>query len=234
MPLTRSSLYMVLLTIVSVLIFSAISTYVSPGSSLFWLISILYIVVFMSLSMLIPRLAAKRKAVEIKGSIILKASPQEVIDLASKDIELGKELSRQALMPGLMAAISLIVWFFFAGIIQSYLLRALIGSDVHYMRFLGYIIFYVILIGIVRALMYFVTPKKMLMLVNSYEIRSDGIRAGGLIIKFPIDEKRYSVEFNTRRGYFEIYDKASRYAYRFYTSDVDKVKTALGKYGKAK
>jgi len=225
---------MILLTIVSVLIFSAISTYVSPGSSLFWLISVLYIVVFMTLSMLIPRLAAKRKAVEIKGSIILKASPQEVIDLASKDIELGKELSRQALMPGLMAVVSLIVWFFFAGIIQSYLLKALIGSDAHYMRFLGYIIFYAILIGIVRALMYFITPKKMLMLVNSYEIRSDGIRAGGLIIKFPIDEKRYSVEFNTRRGYFEIYDKASRYAYRFYTSDVDKVKTALGKYGKAK
>jgi len=232
MALTRSTLYMLLSTIAFILVFSAISTYVPPGSSWFWLISILYILIFMTFATIIPRLTTKRKAMEIKGSVVAKASSEEILNLMSRDMELGKELSRQSMFMILMLIVPLLMWFIFAGMIQSYLLQPFMTNSEHYMRFLGYVIFYSLLIGIIRGVTYFTTPKKLIMLVNSYEIRSDGIKAGNLVIKFPIDERRYSVEINAHRGFFEIYDKTTRYAYRFYISDVDKVRIALGKYGK--
>jgi uncharacterized membrane protein len=232
MHLTKSSIYMTLLTMVTILLFSAISTY--APREYFWPISILYVIAYMSLAMLVPRLLSKKKAMEIKGSLILKAVPQEVMNLVSKDAELEKELKPQITAVILMSIIPLVIWFAFAGIIQSLLLQALINSNIHYMKFLGYVIFYSLLIGIIRVITYFITPKKMLMLINSYEIRSDGIKAGGFIITFPLDRQRYSMEINARRGFFEIYDKATRYAYRFYVSDMNKVKMVLEKYSRAR
>ncbi len=232
MPLSKSSLYTLAPMVITIIVFSLISTFIPPNY--IYIANIVYVIVFMFVMMAIPRLLAKRKSIEIKGTLILKASPREVMNLMLKDVELEKELKPQFTAMILMTFIPLILWFLLAGFINNILSPIMSASNGFTQRFIGYVAFYSILFGIIRIVTYFITPKKMIMPINSYEIRSDGIKAGGFVLTFPIDLSRYKIFIDTRRGFFEIFDKSTRYAYRFYVPDVTKIKNVLEKYGGVK
>ncbi|MEM0026594.1 MAG: DUF2208 family protein [Ignisphaera sp.] len=228
MPLSKTVLYTVGITIITIVAFSSISTFIPP--SFIYIANVIYIIAFMFIAMAIPRIIMRKKSVEIKGIIILKASPQEIMNLTLKDDELEKELRPQFVTMIMMTFIPLILWFLLAGFVSNALSPIITSNNVLH-RFVGYIIFYSILISIIRIATYFVTPKKMIMPINSYEIRSDGIKASGFVLTFPIDTNRYQVNINMKRNFFEIIDRSTRYAYRFYVSDINKAKNALEKYG---
>ncbi|MEL9939491.1 MAG: DUF2208 family protein [Ignisphaera sp.] len=228
MPLSKTMLYTTGITITTIVVFSSISTFIP--SNYIPIANVVYIIAFMFIVMAIPRIMMRKKSVEIRGTILLKASPQEVMNLTLKDSELEKELRPQIMAMIMMTFIPLILWFILAGFISSALSPITTSSNVLH-RFVGYIIFYSVLLGIIRIVTYFITPKKMIMPINSYEIRSDGIKASGLVLTFPIDINRYQVNINMKRNFFEIIDKSTRYAYRFYVSDINKAKNVLEKYG---
>lgn len=231
MSLSKTVLYTFGITIATIIVFSSISTFIP--SEYIGIANVVYIIVFMIIAMIIPRIIMRKKSVEIKGVLILRATPQEIMNLMLKDDKLEKELRPQYVAMLLMTIIPLILWFSLAGVISnalSPLIKA--GNTLH--RFVGYIIFYSALIGIIRIVTYFITPKKMIMPINSYEIRSDGIKASGLVLTFPIDSNRYQANIDMKRSFFEIIDKSTRYAYRFYVSDIIKARNALEKYGGVK
>jgi uncharacterized membrane protein len=87
-------------TIISLVFFAMISTFVPQD--FIWIVFLLYALIFMSLSMSLPRIL-QRKHSDIKGATLLKADRQEVMKIMMKDQEIDKELK-----PQIIASLALI------------------------------------------------------------------------------------------------------------------------------
>lgn len=224
--LTKQALTSFIITAISILFFAGITTYL-PGyaTPLF----ILYVIVYMALFSLIPRRARRRTEAEVRGSLLLRVTPEESINTMSKDVELVNELKPQMIATLVIPFVSIGIWFALYSPLKSLLQSFVPGSDLHAL-FLQNLLLYTIIIALIRIISYLMMPKKMIIPLNGCEIYSDGIRSSNLALKFPLDGRRYRVEFNAKRGFVEIYDKETRYAYRLYTNNVEKVQSAIERY----
>jgi uncharacterized membrane protein len=215
-------------TIISLVFFAMISTFVPQD--FIWIVFLLYALIFMSLSMSLPRIL-QRKHSDIKGATLLKADRQEVMKIIMKDQEIDKELKPQIIASLALLPLSIVIWIMASYFVFPYLIPSLRETVTKLELFIRFLAFYGILIGLTRIISYFLTPKKMIMPINSYEIRSGGIKAGSIVIPFPIDINRYEILVNRKRSFIDIYDRKTKQVYRFYVSDIGKAESLIQKHG---
>ncbi len=190
-----------------------------------------------------------KEAEEVKrGRVILKATPEKVMQLIQRDTEFNNEWKAQmkfTLMPmAYLPLIFIIFYVFNTFIIPTYM------SETQVQRFIGSIIMFeaVFMIPTVINRMYFKKKSiKMMQSVFSYTITDKGIHGPGILVKFPVDHEQFDVVCNRKRGFIEFVRKSkgggslmmgggARIAFRFYIEKIsfDKVLDALKKYGKVK
>ncbi|MCS7111347.1 MAG: DUF2208 domain-containing protein [Ignisphaera sp.] len=224
-----SKMMTVLMTLASMVFFAFVSTFIPQD--LIWIVFLLYTIVFMSLSMTLPRMLSRKKHGDIRGAILLKVDRQEVTKIMMRDQEIDSEIKPQVLASLALLPLSIAIWIIASYTIFPYLIPASRDTITKFELFTRYLLFYAILIGLMRVVAYFFTPKKMLVPLNNYEIRSGGIKSGSIIIPFPIDTDRYEVIVNHRRSFIDIHDRRTKQIYRLYVSDVNKVESFIQKHG---
>ncbi len=223
-------LKIVLPTVLFVLVFAAISTFVPPQSRS--IVTVLYIVVFIAIMMLAPIIMRRRVAkhvLESRESPIIRAKLQNVLKILSKDVELNAEMSRQMMKMMLSMIIPIILWFALLPLFSAILVGSSKGGDL--VTFCRYVILYSIIIVVFYIIRRPLMPKKFIVPVIEYEVYRSGIFGRGIAIKFPLD-KDFELSKNVRRGFVEIYNKRNRQAFRLYTDDVDKLYDIIVKHGK--
>lgn len=224
----RSRILTVLTTVASLVFFAFISTFIPQDYT--WIVFLLYALIFMSLSMTLPRILIRRHS-DIKGTVLLKADRQEIMKIMMKDQEIDKEIKPQVMSSLALLPLSIVIWIIASYTVFPYLIPSSRDLITKSELFIRYLIFYGILIGLMRVIAYFFTPKRMLIPLNYYEIRSGGIKAGSVIIPFPIDLNRYEVMVNRKRSFIDIYDRRTRQVYRLYVSDISKAEAFIQRHG---
>ncbi len=226
----KSQILNVISSLAFIFAFSALSTFVPR--QYFSLVFAVYLVAVFAVMMIVPRIMAKKRGTKImlEGSVLMRARQKEVLELASRDKILTAELKSQTIRMFGMMFLPILIWF----AVSIPLFNVLIPSSIPrgtLEMFIRYVVFYTILFGLMYALRFALTPKKMVIPVFEFEIRESGIiGSGGLAILFPLDTKRYKVAYDLRRGFVEIYDKRSKQAFRFYANDVYKLKNIIERY----
>ncbi len=221
----------VLSSMLFVVLFSLISTYVPPQYVGY--VFIAYFVVILIAMTVIPKIRSKKVSTQIamSGSVLMKVSQQEVLSIASRDVELSKEMKQMMTRFLLFTFVPLLLWFSLFQILRSVIIP---GIEIDKLElFVRYLAFYGIVIASMYALRYALMPRKMIIAVMSYEVRRGGIVGvnPSISIPFPLDRNRYTVHYDLRRGFVEIFDRKSRQALRFYASDPAKLKDIIERYG---
>lgn len=224
-----SKIVTVLMVLVSTVFFALVSTF--TPQDLIWIVFLLYTMIFMSLSATLPRILSRKRHGDVKGAILLKINRQEVVRIMMRDQEIDREIKPQLLASLAMLPLSIIVWILASYTIFPYLIPASRDSVTKLELFTRYLVFYAVLVGLMRIISHLFMPKRMLIPLNSYEIRSGGIKSGSIVIPFPMDPNRYEVTVNHRRSFIDIHDRKSKQTYRLYVSDVDKVESFIRKHG---
>ncbi len=226
----KSKILNVISPLAFILVFSALSTFVPR--EYFSLVFAVYLIAIFAVMMIVPRIMAKKRGAKImlEGSVLMRAKQKEVLELASRDKMLTVELKSQTMRMFGMMFLPILIWFAVSVPLFSILIPSSVPRGTLEM-FLRYVAFYTILFGLMYALRFVLTPKKMVIPVFEFEIRESGvIGSGGLAIPFPLDTKRYEVAYDMKRGFVEIYDKRSKQAFRFYANDVYKLKSIIERY----
>lgn len=219
-------------SVVGIVLFALISTFV-PRDYLM-IVVLAYFFAYTIILSMIQRLRFRRKVAEVKeGAVLLKVDEKGAMDIFMRDQELMKELSKQMRGTFIMLMASILVAFLIIPMINPLIFGADVQSFVE--KFLRYLLFYAIMWGIMQGLRFISMPKKMLIPVTNYEVRTTGIKYGGAYgsawILFPLDQRRYKVVVNPRRGFVEIHDDRAGQVLRFYAEDVDKLRSIIEKYG---
>ncbi|MEM0153791.1 MAG: DUF2208 family protein [Ignisphaera sp.] len=225
----RNRILTILVTLISIVFFAFVSTFIPQD--FIWVVFLLYTMIFMSLSMALPRILSKRRYGDVKGAILLKADRQEVAKIMMKDQEIDKEIKPQVIASLALLPLSIVIWIIASYTVFPYIVpvsRNLIAKSELFIR---YLVFYGVLIGLMRIVTYFFMPKRMLVPLNSYEIRSGGIKSGSITILFPIDTNRYEVAINHKRSFIDIYDRRTKQIYRLYVADINRAETVIQKHG---
>lgn len=225
----RQTLINIVYMVVFTLVFAAISSFVPPKYT--GIVFFLYFIVFLGLSLIIPRVRARKtasKILETSGRVLYKVSQQEVMELMTKDPQLlgeAKQFFRKSMM---MLIVPLAVWF-----IVLFLLKPLIipptvrhGTTEMFLR-------YVILYGIFSAIAFgfrITNPSQMPIALTSYEVRERGLVSSAVSLSFPLDCSRYELRYSTDRLFVEIVDKQSNQRIRLYTRDPYELKSILERY----
>lgn len=227
--INSSRILTIVMTLVSMVFFAFISTFIPQN--FIWIVFLLYTMIFMSLSMTLPRILSRRKHGDIKGAILFKANRQEVMKIMMRDQEIDREIKPQVIASLVLLPLSIIMWIIASYTLFPYLIPTSHDSIAKSELFIRYLIFYAILIGLMRIVTHFSMPKRMLIPLNNYEIRSGGIKSGSIIIPFPIDRNRYDVIVNHKRSFIDIYDRKTKQIYRLYVPDIGKVELFIQKHG---
>ncbi len=225
----NSKITMALYIVIPLIFFAAVTTFIPPN----WIfvVFLLYTIVFLSITSIIPRLRARKKALEAGGNVILRSNEQEVLKLIAKDTQLSNELKPQLTSTMILFITSFIIWYIVSITIYPMLIPQNIKDLDLMQRFLRNLIFYGILMGIFQGLRIVTMPKKMIIAITKYEIRNVGIKLGSVFIPFPIDLRRYSISINHKRCFVEIFDKYSKQAFRLYATDPQKIISVIERYG---
>ncbi len=229
MAVRRQILINVLYMIVFTLAFSAISSFVPP--KYVGIVFLLYFLVFMAISLIVPRVRARKAAssiIESSGRILYKSDQQEVMNLMSKDPQLLNEAKQFFRKSMLMFIAPLGIWF-----IVLFLLKPLIIPSTVKHGTLEMFERYLVLYGIFSAIAFglrFTGPAQMPMALTSYEIREKGLISSAVSLRFPLDCDRYELSYSYERMFVEIIDKQTNQRIRLYTRDPYELKNLLERY----
>lgn len=218
----------IVISVVSILLFAYVSAVFREHAAKVFLA---YIVVFVALSLLLPRARSKRMRQKIKGSVVLRVDKKEALKMMMSDSELSRELEPQLRLSMIMILVPFIIW-----IPASYLLHYITTTwheDVN-LLFLGYVAFYGMMAALSRGISSVLMPKRMIVPLNGFEIRSDGIVSDNVAIAFPLDASKYEISLNFKRGFIDIRERKGKFVYRLYVNDIYKVKNMLERYGKVR
>ncbi|HIP57183.1 MAG TPA: DUF2208 domain-containing protein [Ignisphaera aggregans] len=226
----KSKILNVLTSMIFILIFSAISTFVPR--EYFGIVFAIYLVSVLVIMLIVPRFMMRKRSAKIvhKGSILMRSRQKEVIEVLARDRMLSAELKSQGIrMLGTMI-LPIVIWF----VLSIPLLNIIVpptATQNAIETFLRYVIFYSVLFGVMYILRYILMPKRLIIPVFEFEVRESGIVGpGALAIPFPLDTERYEISYDVRRSYVEIYDRRTKQAFRLYTSDVYKLKNIIEKH----
>lgn len=214
-------------TVVWIVVFSLISTFL-PREYLM-VVVIIYAFAYTIIMSAMQRIRAKKRVPEGKGVVLLRSNEKAVMDIVMRDQELFRELGKQTR--------GLFIWFIatlpIVFLVMPTLSSIVLGSEVTSFseKFLRYLILYAIMWSLMYGLRLISMPRKMLIPVTKYEIHSIGIKYGNMWIQFPLDQERYKVISNHKRGFIEIYDVKTGQAYRFYSEDPQKLYSLIERYG---
>ncbi|MGC9148613.1 MAG: DUF2208 family protein [Sulfolobales archaeon] len=178
------------------------------------------------------------------GRIIVKAQQNKVIELMNRDDKLINDMRPQMSFMSI-SLINLPVTF---GIYYGYLwyiMPYFSHSGDLLLRFLGYIIMFELLFvtpWIINRLILKGREIRMIQIPRDYVVTSRGIRAMGLLIKFPLENPTYNFKCSRKRRFIDIESQPQVQAitgakiitvYRLYMPDQDLLKAleALNKYG---
>ncbi len=225
----RSKILTITMTLTSMVFFAFVSTFIPQD--FIWIVFLLYAMIFMSLSMTLPRILSRRKYGDVKGAILFKADRQEIMKIMMRDQEVDREIKPQVVASLTLLPLSIVIWIIASYTVFPYLIPASRDTITRSELFIRYLIFYATLIGLMRIVTYFFTPKRILIPLNNYEIRSGGIKSSSIIIPFPIDRNRYEVTVNHKRSFIDIYDKKTKQIYRLYVPDINKAELFIQKHG---
>lgn len=217
-------------SLVFILVFSALSTFVPR--EYFGIVFAIYLVSVLAIMLIVPRFMMRKRSVKIvhQGSILMRSRQREVIEILSRDKMLSAELKSQGIrMLGTMI-LPIVVWFALSVPLFNIIMPSTPTQNA-IETFLRYVIFYSVLFGSMYILRYLLMPKKLIIPVFEFEVRESGIVGPGtLAIPFPLDTKRYELSYDVKRSFIEIYDKQTKQAFRLYTSDVYKLKSIIEKH----
>ncbi|MEM1526094.1 MAG: DUF2208 family protein [Ignisphaera sp.] len=214
-------------TVIWIIVFSLISTFL-PREYLM-IVIIIYAFAYTIIINSMQRIKSKKKTPEGKGVVLLRSNEKTVMDIVMRDQELFRELGKQTR--------GLFIWFIatlpIVFLVMPTLSSMVLGSEVTSFieKFLRYSILYTIMWSVMYGLRLISMPRKMLVPVTKYEVHSIGIKYGNMWIQFPLDQERYKVIPNHKRGFIEIYDTKMGQAYRFYSEDSQKLFSIIEKYG---
>lgn len=214
-------------TVVWIIVFSLISTFL-PREYLM-VVVIIYAFAYTIIMSTMQKIRSKKRIPEGKGIVLLKSNEKTVMDIVMRDQELFRELSKQTR--------GLFIWFIatlpIVFLVMPTLSSIVLGSEATSFieKFLRYSILYAIMWSVMYGLRLLSMPRKMLVPVTKYEVHSIGIKYGNMWIQFPLDQERYKVTSNHKRGFIEIYDTKMGQAYRFYSEDPQKFYSIIEKYG---
>lgn len=215
------------LNLVALLLFSLISTFVPKDY--IWFIFIIYAIIIVIFTGLLTKVKLKRKEGNAKGTLLFKTDEKSTMELVMRDNELIKELNKQTRGFFLILIVSLLLLFIVVPRLYSILILDIDIPPLE--RFLRYLGFYGIMWGIMYGVRAVFMPKRMIMPVTKYEVLSTGIRYGRTAISFPLDQKRYKVYVDHKRGFVELHDLRTNQAHRLYTQDTHKLYSLIEKYG---
>ena len=228
--MNRSKILNIATSLIFILVFSALSTFVPR--KYFGIVFAIYLVSVLAIMVIVPRIMMRKRSTKIvhEGSILMRSRQKEVIEILSRDKLLSAELKSQGVrMLGTMI-LPLLVWF----VLSIPLLNIIMPSTAtqnSIETFLRYVIFYSVLFGVMYILRYLLMPKKLIIPVFEFEVRESGIVGPGtLAIPFPLNTERYEISYNARRSFVEIYDKQTKQAFRLYTNDVYRLKNIIEKH----
>jgi len=219
-------------SLIGIVLFAFLSTLL-PRDYLI-IVVIAYVLMYTAILSSIQRLRSKKKIPKTATTTTLfKVNERVSMDLILRDQELVKELNKQLWGMIFMLVASMLIVFLVIPLINSMIFGS--GDQPFTERFLRYLVFYTIMWGFMYGLRVVFMPKKMVIPITKYEVYTTGIRYGGSYgntwITFPLDQKRYRVHVDRRRGFVEIYDVKASQALRFYTEDVDKLHSIIERYG---
>jgi uncharacterized membrane protein len=177
------------------------------------------------------------------GRVIVKAQQSKIIELMNKDDKLMNDMRPQMTFMSI-SLINLPVTF---GIYYGYIwfvMPFFSHSGNLLVTFLGYVLMFEILFmapWIINRLILRGKEIRMIQIPRDYIITSKGVRATGLLIKFPIENPTYSFKCSKRRRFIDIESQPQIQAitgakiitvYRLYMPEQDLLKTveALSKY----
>jgi len=218
--------------VIGIVLFALLSTLI-PREYLF-IVVIVYVFAYTAILSTVQRLRFRKKISDVKeGPTLFKIDEKTSMDLVMKDQELVQELSKQMRGTFIMLIASIIIAFLVIPLISPIILGTDVQSFIE--KFLRYFLFYTVMWGLMQGLRIAFMPKKMVIPVTKYEIKSTGIKYGGAYgsawILFPLDQKRYKVAVNQKRGFIEIHDVKANQALRFYAEDIEKLRSLIEKYG---
>ncbi len=177
------------------------------------------------------------------GRVIVKAQQSKIIELMNKDDKLMNDMRPQMTFMSI-SLINLPVTF---GIYYGYIwfvMPFFSHSGDLLVTFLGYVLMFEFLFmtpWIINRLILRGKEIRMIQIPRDYIITSKGVRATGLLIKFPIENPTYSFKCSKRRRFIDIESQPQIQAitgakiitvYRLYMPEQDLLKTveALSKY----
>ncbi|MEM4848079.1 MAG: DUF2208 family protein, partial [Ignisphaera sp.] len=210
-----------------IVVFSLISTFL-PREYLM-IVVIIYAFAYTIIMNTIQRIKVKKRVPEGKGVVLLRSNEKAVMDIVMRDQELFRELGKQTRGLFIWFIATLPIIFLVMPVLSSIVLST--GAESFSEKFLRYLILYAIMWSIMYGLRLISMPRKMLIPVTKYEVHSIGIKYGNMWIQFPLDQERYKVISNHKRGFIEIYDAKTGQAYRFYSEDTQKLYSLIERYG---
>jgi len=177
------------------------------------------------------------------GRVLVKAQQSKIIELMNKDDKLMNDMRPQMTFMSI-SLINLPVTF---GIYYGYIwfvMPFFSHSGDLLVTFLGYVLMFEFLFmtpWIINRLILRGKEIRMIQIPRDYIITSKGVRATGLLIKFPIENPTYSFKCSKRRRFIDIESQPQIQAitgakiitvYRLYMPEQDLLKTveALSKY----
>lgn len=230
----RSKLLTVAIQVVSILLFSLVSAAIQRQEHVF-IIFLVYLAVIMFVTAKLGGRGFTRPP-ENRGPLLFRED--QATQVMMRDALLMKEVKEQAkstllaLLPGLIVLIVIapLYWQHIDPAIKS--IVGQVTDNEFEMRFIGFIAFYVFLIGVMQVPRFIVSKlvkqQKQLLVPRVFSVHRDGILLDNKFMQYSGD---LCFRVDTSRKFAELSGKKVQFTVRLYTADVIRLASKLREAG---